>query len=210
MACHKRRKKDPTNNHSEHVLFEQKTYDDIPTSILEKLNTHFEKKFKYSAELSCCEQSLIEHIKKGSSPWCLKELQEHKKKLNSVKTKLSDFEVLHWHEHTQKTNIAGLIASYLRRHYHPELCTQAWCKFHEIVNSYGIVTENEQSLCSLHLCEAPGAFITSLNHYVKSKSKCQPKAQVLKVLIAGSEGVIALTINTIRHTRWSIVLIPCT
>uniref|UniRef100_A0A8C0WHX6 Cap-specific mRNA (nucleoside-2'-O-)-methyltransferase 2 n=1 Tax=Castor canadensis TaxID=51338 RepID=A0A8C0WHX6_CASCN len=57
-----------------------------------------------------------------------------KNSLNKVKNLLSDKKLDEWHEHTSVN---------------AELCTQAWCKFHEI-------------LCT------PGAFIASLNHYLKS------------------------------------------
>lgn len=49
---------------------------------------------------------------------------------------------------------------------------QAWLKFYEIVNAYPIVpldVEGEEGhvpFNSVHLCEAPGAFILALNHYL--------------------------------------------
>ncbi|OWK61685.1 Cap-specific mRNA (nucleoside-2'-O-)-methyltransferase 2 [Lonchura striata] len=52
-----------------------------------------------------------------------------------------------------------------------ELCTQAWCKFHEILCSFSLLPEEalqDGELNSVHLCEAPGAFIASLNHFLKS------------------------------------------
>ena len=47
---------------------------------------------------------------------------------------------------------------------------QAWCKFYENARSFILVPPtvvNTQCLNSVHLCEAPGAFITSLNHFLK-------------------------------------------
>ena len=40
--------------------------------------------------------------------------------------------------------------------------------YYEIVCSYPIVRLDDDGLNSIHLCEAPGAFITSLNHYLHS------------------------------------------
>jgi hypothetical protein len=47
---------------------------------------------------------------------------------------------------------------------------QAWCKFYENAMSFNLVppaSVKAGRLNSVHLCEAPGAFITSLNHYLK-------------------------------------------
>jgi hypothetical protein len=50
------------------------------------------------------------------------------------------------------------------------LFLQAWCKFYENARSFILVPPtvvNTECLNSVHLCEAPGAFITSLNHFLK-------------------------------------------
>lgn len=52
---------------------------------------------------------------------------------------------------------------------HVELCTQAWVKFYEVLSSFKIVPDTD--FCSLHLCEAPGAFIAALNHYLQQHGK---------------------------------------
>lgn len=94
-----------------------------------------------------------------------------KNSLNEVKNQLSDKKLDEWHEHTAFTNKAGKIISHVRKYVNAELCTQAWCKFHEILCSFPIIPQEafqNGKLNSLHLCEAPGAFIASLNHYLKS------------------------------------------
>ncbi|XP_066099258.1 cap-specific mRNA (nucleoside-2'-O-)-methyltransferase 2 [Saccopteryx bilineata] len=95
-----------------------------------------------------------------------------KNSLNEVKNLLSDKKLDEWHEHTAFTNKAGKIISHVRKSVNAELCTQAWCKFHEILCSFPIIPQEafqNGQLNSLHLCEAPGAFIASLNHYLKSR-----------------------------------------
>ena len=50
----------------------------------------------------------------------------------------------------------------------PCRCWQAWCKFYELLSLWSVLPaacERGAPLRSLHLCEAPGAFITALNHY---------------------------------------------
>ncbi|XP_035685398.1 cap-specific mRNA (nucleoside-2'-O-)-methyltransferase 2-like [Branchiostoma floridae] len=97
------------------------------------------------------------------------QLLEMKEELNRVKGLLSDKEIRSWHEHTNQTNRAGKVISHLKQTIHPQLCTQAWCKFHEIVSTFPIVSDaavESGVFNSVHVCEAPGAFITSLNHFL--------------------------------------------
>ncbi|NWS72228.1 CMTR2 methyltransferase, partial [Crotophaga sulcirostris] len=94
-----------------------------------------------------------------------------KDSMNEVKNQLSDKNLDTWHQHTSFTNKAGKIIPHVRKAVNAELCTQAWCKFHEILCSFPLLPEEALQageLNSVHLCEAPGAFIASLNHYLKS------------------------------------------
>nr|DBA16700.1 TPA: hypothetical protein GDO54_002243 [Pyxicephalus adspersus] len=95
-----------------------------------------------------------------------------KESLNKVKNLLSDKKLDEWHQHTSYTNKAGRVVPEVRKQANAELCTQAWCKFHEIVATYQLIPNSalwDSELNSVHLCEAPGAFIASLNHYVKTQ-----------------------------------------
>uniref|UniRef100_A0A671P306 Cap-specific mRNA (nucleoside-2'-O-)-methyltransferase 2 n=1 Tax=Sinocyclocheilus anshuiensis TaxID=1608454 RepID=A0A671P306_9TELE len=52
-----------------------------------------------------------------------------------------------------------------------KLCTQAWAKFYEILGTFKLLPDNalkSGELNSIHLCEAPGAFISALNHFLKT------------------------------------------
>lgn len=98
-------------------------------------------------------------------------LQALKASLNAVKNQLSDKNVQVWHQHTNSTNRAGKVIAAVRTHANAEICTQAWCKFFEILGTFNLLPEEalqNGELNSVHLCEAPGAFITALNHYVKT------------------------------------------
>ena len=101
-------------------------------------------------------------------PFKVPKLLDLKKRLNSTKSKLNSKEIVSWHKHTTFTNRAGGIILALRKDFQPEMCTQAWAKFHEILWTFNIIPQNASRLNSLHLCEAPGAFIASLNHYLKT------------------------------------------
>lgn len=104
--------------------------------------------------------------------WKLNEFQQLKTALNRTKQKLNDFKLDEWHVHTGKMNPAGMIVNHVRRFVRPDFLTQAWCKFYEIACSSDLVSLDEiredggTSLTSVHLCEAPGAFISALNHFL--------------------------------------------
>lgn len=95
-------------------------------------------------------------------------LLDIKDKLNGVKSKLDDKEIVSWHRHTKFTNRSANIIPEVRKKFNAELCTQGWTKLHEILTVFNIVPDSMIRLNSLHLCEAPGAFVTSLNHYLKT------------------------------------------
>lgn len=105
-----------------------------------------------------------------ASPWKAKQLDVLKNRLNFNKSQLNDFNIEEWSCHTRKRNPAGEVGWKIRSSINPEFLTQAWTKFYECAYTYDIVPRvavEEQKMVSLHLCEAPGAFITSLNHYLK-------------------------------------------
>lgn len=105
-------------------------------------------------------------------PWSHPPLHALKNSLNEVKNQLSDKDLAVWHQHTCSTNRAGTVASHLRDTVNAELCTQAWAKFYEIQGTFKLLSETalqNGELNSVHLCEAPGAFISALNHFLQTR-----------------------------------------
>lgn len=98
-------------------------------------------------------------------------LKTKKKELNNTKSELNSIDIVKWRQHTSNMHVCGLIPSYLRREIKAELVTQAWTKFYTILSSFSLIqSDNTENLFkSIHLCEAPGAFITSLNHFINSR-----------------------------------------
>ncbi|XP_037309134.2 cap-specific mRNA (nucleoside-2'-O-)-methyltransferase 2 [Pungitius pungitius] len=125
------------------------------------------------------------YVKPSGGEWCVPDpnaalrhcaeehpgLQALKASLNEVKNQLSDKNVEVWHQHTNSTNRAGKVIAAVRSAANAEICTQAWCKFFEILGTFDLLPEEalqNGELNTVHLCEAPGAFITALNHYTKT------------------------------------------
>ena len=76
-----------------------------------------------------------------------KELLRLDAELNKTKSLLNDLALKPWHAHTRKSNPAGTVIQEIRNrtsngHHNnctPELLTQAWCKFTEILNAFPLV-----------------------------------------------------------------------
>ncbi|RXG59651.1 Cap-specific mRNA (nucleoside-2'-O-)-methyltransferase 2 [Armadillidium vulgare] len=102
--------------------------------------------------------------------WKIEELIAMKNELNKTKGQLENFDIDSWHKHTQLCNPAHKISNFFRYKAKPELLTQAFLKFFEVLHAFPLVPEFDNfansSFKTLHLCEAPGAFIVALNHYL--------------------------------------------
>ncbi|CAK1548022.1 unnamed protein product [Leptosia nina] len=106
----------------------------------------------------------------SAPPWKIESLDKMKARLNFHKSQLNDFSIEEWSSHTRRRNPAGEVSWKVRCLVNPEFLTQAWTKFYECACTYNIIpleAKEDKQMVSLHLCEAPGAFITSLNHYLK-------------------------------------------
>jgi len=104
--------------------------------------------------------------------WRDTRLQSMKQRLNATKSKLNEMPLNKWHKHTKKLNPAGTVTQELKKRIQPELMTQAWQKFYECFQGFNLGPRKKTAedleapilFNSVHLCEAPGAFVTSLNH----------------------------------------------
>lgn len=161
------------NRHKQSHSGRESSHSDLPLQLkeedVEQLESLFNKSFTYDkpSEDAWILPKIFTSV---SESWNIDSLVSMKDHLNDVKNKLSVYEIQQWHQHTGLTHRAGLVVSHVRKQIRPELCTQAWCKFFEIIQHSGGVEHlvKDQSFNSVHLCEAPGAFIASLNHLLKS------------------------------------------
>lgn len=86
-----------------------------------------------------------------------------------------------WGSHTSFTNRAGNVVRQIRQGQgEVELCTTAWTKMYESIVSFDLLPASggatvghleigQPAVGSVHLCEAPGAFISATNHYIKTQ-----------------------------------------
>lgn len=135
----------------------------METSVLNySVASLFEKKISFNRT---SDWKLPTDFIQEDSAWSIESLKAMKLELNNTKSLLND-KGQDWHEHTGMINKASNVIHYIRKHVHPEILTQAWCKFYEILSCFDILPAHEANIKTLHLCEAPGAFISALNYYL--------------------------------------------
>ncbi|XP_015839665.1 cap-specific mRNA (nucleoside-2'-O-)-methyltransferase 2 isoform X2 [Tribolium castaneum] len=104
--------------------------------------------------------------------WSIPSFQNDKAELNRTKSLLNQFNLEEWSRHTKHRDPSSYITRFVKQKFHPELVTQAWCKFYECLCSFNVIPKEaitSSRFTSFHLCEAPGAFISALNHYIASQ-----------------------------------------
>ena len=145
------------------------------TESLENLETT-QTNPKTSAKTSSSTRSTL----KPASYYLKNKLPRLKTKLNIGKTKLREITEKcssdEWHAHTSAHHLTKRLTKLIRSEYNGEMVTQAWCKFMEVLYNFPELTDDLDNC--LHLCEAPGAFITGLNHFMRVKSYGQNGDQV--------------------------------
>ncbi|XP_035713434.1 cap-specific mRNA (nucleoside-2'-O-)-methyltransferase 2-like [Folsomia candida] len=113
----------------------------------------------------------------ASPKWIAVELRDIKHELNQTKSLLDNYPLNSWHKHTSQMNTAGQVMPIVRQEFQPEFCSQAWCKMYECLSTFSLIPEHitqpdvsarPPRFLSIHLCEAPGAFIYATNHFLSN------------------------------------------
>ncbi|RUS31875.1 FtsJ-like methyltransferase-domain-containing protein [Jimgerdemannia flammicorona] len=108
--------------------------------------------------------------------WTLDRMQTMKRDLNNTRNRLNEKDIEMWHKHTRQTNFTGRVVATLRNKMDIEMCTNAWIKMAELHSHYEFIPDADtfrshpdyaDTFSSLHICEAPGAFIASTNHFLR-------------------------------------------
>ncbi|XP_025833984.1 cap-specific mRNA (nucleoside-2'-O-)-methyltransferase 2 [Agrilus planipennis] len=137
-----------------------------------EVKRYFNKKFIFRGPWTLPQKAYQEHIVN------IEDFLDMKNKLNEVKSQLNDLPLEEWSKFTKYRDPSGSVIRSLRQ-FEPEILTQAWCKFYEILSQFQMLPESQlfatnEPLQTLHLCEAPGGFISALNHFL---AKNYPKLQ---------------------------------
>ena len=106
------------------------------------------------------------------------ELKAREARLYACKAQLSSLPMEEWKRHTASTKVSRGALQAVRRRVAPEMCTRAFCKLYEMLVAFpALLRRREASNASLiepcstlHLCEAPGAFVAATNHFLQSSS----------------------------------------
>ncbi|CAF1297361.1 unnamed protein product [Rotaria sordida] len=134
----------------------------------------FHKKRNFPIVTSLKDKSMLlsENLFK-TNRWDIEELIQLKQKLNDTRNRLNEKDIKVWKQHTSKTNMTGRIVWSLRDQNHIEMCTNAWIKMAEIFSKYDNLIPrdlpDDQTFRTLHVCEAPGAFICATNFYYNQR-----------------------------------------
>lgn len=113
--------------------------------------------------------------------------------------KITDYQtnknyLLGWEDVTKSLSPSFSLKQTIKKEFNAEIVTNAWMKMYEILNSFPqLLQKTISEIKSFHLCEAPGAFISALNHYLSGQNqKLNWFAQTLVQTSAGLESDYAL------------------
>lgn len=82
-----------------------------------------------------------------------------------------------WYRLSKFANLTSKVMWRLREKCRTEICTTAWAKMYEMLAHYQLLpAQGNEQLHTVHVCEAPGAFISATNHFVQTHCQnCQWK-----------------------------------
>merc|ERR1719399_2061359 len=93
-------------------------------------------------------------------------MAEFKRRTNDCRSKLDEKDLGVWKRHTRDMLQTGNVIRDVKRSAAPELGTGAFLKMYEMLECWDLKPTGPD-VRTVHLCEAPGAFISATNHYVR-------------------------------------------
>lgn len=88
-----------------------------------------------------------------------------------------------------------------------EMAGPSWIRFYEILDTENLFDKNIDSLKTFHICEAPGSYIGSLNHYIKTNTNIKNfdwYAQTLNPKLSNNNPLMSDTFGLMHayQNRW--------
>jgi cap2 methyltransferase len=93
-------------------------------------------------------------------------MAEFKKRTNDCRSRLDEKDLGVWKRHTRDMLQTSNVIRDVRDRAAPELGTGAFLKMYEMLECWDL-KPTSSDVRSVHLCEAPGAFISATNHYLR-------------------------------------------
>ncbi|GAU98382.1 hypothetical protein RvY_09537 [Ramazzottius varieornatus] len=100
-------------------------------------------------------------------PYASSEMELVETELNAVKARVGGMPPEDWYRLTNYTDLASALRYSTKNDPNVELGTNAWLKFWSILHDFSQLADVPHGgSTSVHLCEAPGAFVSALNHFL--------------------------------------------
>ena len=84
-------------------------------------------------------------------------------------SKLDAKDLRTWKGLTKFTNQTGTVVAVARDRFRTEMCTNAFVKMLEMLATQHMLPVEHGPVTTVHVCEAPGAFIAATNHYLRQQ-----------------------------------------
>lgn len=137
-----------------------------------------------------CPSADIQPVKK-SEPIYIVKGRQLEAKLNHVKSKITPIFLNDKDGYTTATRLLDRYAplkKILEKEYGAQYVTNAWIKLFELAVMFHLGNSKTQDeLVSVHLCEAPGAFISAMNHYLKTCTRIRNWKWIAQSLVKANE-----------------------
>jgi 23S rRNA U2552 (ribose-2'-O)-methylase RlmE/FtsJ len=59
----------------------------------------------------------------------------------------------------------------IEKKFNQKYISQAWIKMYEMIDMFNLIPKDTDKIKTFHMCEAPGNFISAINHYIKTQTK---------------------------------------
>ena len=161
--------------------------DDVGKTAKELINLHSQfKQYELKPQKTGLNRNqvldmMLTHDYLESEEYLIEELQDIKRELNNCKriidTKPQEIrndhkqEIYDWNKLTNDIDLYKKLKYLVGEKYNAELSTNAWTKIYEQICHLNMIPGMREQFKSFHICEAPGAFVASVNHYVQTKTR---------------------------------------